>query len=233
MRISSWAHGVPDNTGSRLPWRRCLVAGRVLYLFRHHIKHLQPHSVLLGYVSGGRAGRPQAVDIEIQAREIIFHKNNLNNIMADYTGQPFEKVCRRLCRWGMAVSPAPWQPELPHTDVRPASTRVDELSRTITWSLHGLRGAAVVCMRAACKLIISLRQPWLTFRARRNGAAPHLRQCRCSRAHRQQLLSMRPSKQSLPALRALGPPGACRHVHAFVWSGGTGWERSPTRPCGQ
>lgn len=35
----------------------------------------------------------QAVDIEIQAREIMYHKNNLNKIMADYTGQPFEKVC--------------------------------------------------------------------------------------------------------------------------------------------
>ncbi len=35
---------------------------------------------------------PQAVDIEIQAREIIYHKNNLNKIMANYTGQPFEKV---------------------------------------------------------------------------------------------------------------------------------------------
>lgn len=34
----------------------------------------------------------QAVDIEIQAREIMYHKNNLNQIMADYTGQPFEKV---------------------------------------------------------------------------------------------------------------------------------------------
>lgn len=35
---------------------------------------------------------PQAVDIEIQAREIMYHKNNLNKIMADYTGQAFEKV---------------------------------------------------------------------------------------------------------------------------------------------
>ena len=32
------------------------------------------------------------MDIEIQAREIMYHKNNLNQIMADYTGQPFEKV---------------------------------------------------------------------------------------------------------------------------------------------
>lgn len=39
---------------------------------------------------GGASG--QAVDIEIQAREIMYHKNNLNKIMADYTGQPFEKL---------------------------------------------------------------------------------------------------------------------------------------------
>lgn len=34
----------------------------------------------------------QAVDVEIQAREIIYHKTNLNNIMSAYTGQPFDKV---------------------------------------------------------------------------------------------------------------------------------------------
>lgn len=39
---------------------------------------------------GGASG--QAVDIEIQAREIMFHKANINRIMADYTGQPIEKV---------------------------------------------------------------------------------------------------------------------------------------------
>ena len=39
---------------------------------------------------GGASG--QAVDIEIQAREIMYHKRNLNQIMADYTGNPYEKV---------------------------------------------------------------------------------------------------------------------------------------------
>ena len=39
---------------------------------------------------GGCSG--QAVDIEIQAREIMYHKANINRIMADYTGQPISKV---------------------------------------------------------------------------------------------------------------------------------------------
>jgi len=39
---------------------------------------------------GGASG--QAVDIEIQAREIMHHKANLNRIMADYCGQPIEKI---------------------------------------------------------------------------------------------------------------------------------------------
>lgn len=40
---------------------------------------------------GGASG--QAVDIEIQAKEIMYHKANLNGIMSDYTGQPIDKVC--------------------------------------------------------------------------------------------------------------------------------------------
>jgi len=39
---------------------------------------------------GGASG--QAVDIEIQAKEIMYHKANLNGIMAGYTGQPIEKI---------------------------------------------------------------------------------------------------------------------------------------------
>lgn len=39
---------------------------------------------------GGASG--QAVDIEIQAKEIMYHKANLNGIMAGYTGQPIDKV---------------------------------------------------------------------------------------------------------------------------------------------
>ena len=36
----------------------------------------------------------QAVDIEIQAKEIMYHKANLNRIMSECTGQPIEKVAR-------------------------------------------------------------------------------------------------------------------------------------------
>ncbi|XRB08695.1 ATP-dependent Clp protease proteolytic subunit [Pycnococcus provasolii] len=39
---------------------------------------------------GGAQG--QAVDLEIQAKEIMFHKSNLNKIMSEYTGQPVDKV---------------------------------------------------------------------------------------------------------------------------------------------
>jgi len=39
---------------------------------------------------GGARG--QAVDIEIQAKEILYHKQQLNELMAHHTGQPFEKI---------------------------------------------------------------------------------------------------------------------------------------------
>ena len=40
----------------------------------------------------------QAVDIEIQAKEIMFHKANLNRIMAECTGQPVEQARAPLGR---------------------------------------------------------------------------------------------------------------------------------------
>jgi ATP-dependent Clp protease protease subunit len=39
---------------------------------------------------GGAQG--QAVDIEIQAKEILYHKQKLNELLAHHTGQPFEKI---------------------------------------------------------------------------------------------------------------------------------------------
>jgi ATP-dependent Clp protease protease subunit len=39
---------------------------------------------------GGAQG--QAVDIEIQAREILYHKRILNEILAENTGQPLERI---------------------------------------------------------------------------------------------------------------------------------------------
>lgn len=39
---------------------------------------------------GGAQG--QAVDIEIQAKEILYHKRTLNQILAENTGQPLERI---------------------------------------------------------------------------------------------------------------------------------------------
>jgi ATP-dependent Clp protease protease subunit len=39
---------------------------------------------------GGAQG--QAVDIEIQAKEILYHKRTLNQLLAQHTGQPIEKI---------------------------------------------------------------------------------------------------------------------------------------------
>ncbi len=52
-----------------------------------------PHSrIMIHQPLGGAQG--QAADIEIQAREILFHKQNLNRWLADHTGQPLEKIER-------------------------------------------------------------------------------------------------------------------------------------------
>jgi ATP-dependent Clp protease protease subunit len=39
---------------------------------------------------GGARG--QAVDIEIQAKEILYHKRTLNKLLSEHTGQPLEKI---------------------------------------------------------------------------------------------------------------------------------------------
>jgi ATP-dependent Clp protease, protease subunit len=39
---------------------------------------------------GGAQG--QAVDIEIQAKEILYHKKTLNGLLASHTGQPLERI---------------------------------------------------------------------------------------------------------------------------------------------
>src|SRR6184192_1148298 len=46
--------------------------------------------VMVHQPSGGAQG--QATDIEIQAREILKLRENLNHIMAERTGQPLEKI---------------------------------------------------------------------------------------------------------------------------------------------
>jgi ATP-dependent Clp protease protease subunit len=40
----------------------------------------------------------QATDVEIHAREILDAKSRLNNILANHTGQPLEKISRDLDR---------------------------------------------------------------------------------------------------------------------------------------
>jgi ATP-dependent Clp protease protease subunit len=39
---------------------------------------------------GGAQG--QAVDIEIQAKEILYHKNTLNQLLAEHTDQPLDQI---------------------------------------------------------------------------------------------------------------------------------------------
>jgi ATP-dependent Clp protease protease subunit len=39
---------------------------------------------------GGAQG--QAVDIEIQAKEILYHKRKLNELLAQHTGQPLDRI---------------------------------------------------------------------------------------------------------------------------------------------
>jgi ATP-dependent Clp protease, protease subunit len=50
-----------------------------------------PHSrIMIHQPLGGAQG--QAVDIEIQAKEILYHKRKLNELLASHTGQPFERI---------------------------------------------------------------------------------------------------------------------------------------------
>jgi ATP-dependent Clp protease protease subunit len=50
-----------------------------------------PHSrIMIHQPLGGAQG--QATDIEIQAREILYLKEQLNNYMAEHTGQPLERI---------------------------------------------------------------------------------------------------------------------------------------------
>eukprot|EP00879_Flechtneria_rotunda_P001985 GHRR01002160.1.p1 GENE.GHRR01002160.1~~GHRR01002160.1.p1 ORF type:complete len:370 (+),score=138.47 GHRR01002160.1:161-1270(+) len=54
-------------------------------------RYSMPNSrIMIHQPLGGASG--QAVDIEIQAKEIMYHKANLNRITADYTGQPLAKI---------------------------------------------------------------------------------------------------------------------------------------------
>ncbi len=62
--------------------------------------------IMIHQPSGGAQG--QAVDIEIQAREILYLKDRLNGLLAHHTGQPIEKIVADMERdfW---MSPAQTQ----------------------------------------------------------------------------------------------------------------------------
>jgi ATP-dependent Clp protease, protease subunit len=50
-----------------------------------------PHSrIMIHQPSGGAQG--QAVDIEIQAKEILYIKSHLNDLLSDHTGQPLARI---------------------------------------------------------------------------------------------------------------------------------------------
>lgn len=50
-----------------------------------------PHSrIMIHQPLGGAQG--QATDIEIQAREILYHKRRLNDLLAEHTSQPLERI---------------------------------------------------------------------------------------------------------------------------------------------
>lgn len=53
-----------------------------------------PHSRIMIHQPLGGTGRQQATDIEIEAREIIRMRHQLNGMLADRTGQPLEKIER-------------------------------------------------------------------------------------------------------------------------------------------
>jgi ATP-dependent Clp protease protease subunit len=54
-------------------------------------RYALPYSrIMIHQPAGGAEGR--ATDIEIQAKEILDLKEILNNILADHTGQPLEKI---------------------------------------------------------------------------------------------------------------------------------------------
>jgi ATP-dependent Clp protease protease subunit len=59
----------------------------------HGKRFVLPHSrVLIHQPHGGASG--QAVDIEIQAKEIIRMRETLDQLLAYHTGQPVDKVAR-------------------------------------------------------------------------------------------------------------------------------------------
>ena len=102
--------GAGAKVGPFLPaWEQAVLG--VLALHRNYSHHLSCvfscRYPFLSYVQGKRRSLPnarimihqplggaqgQAADIEIQAKEILFIRAMLNSYMADYTGQPADKI---------------------------------------------------------------------------------------------------------------------------------------------
>ena len=60
-------------------------------------RYALPHArVMIHQPHGGAQG--QASDIEIQAREILYMRERLNQILAETTGQPLEKISKDVER---------------------------------------------------------------------------------------------------------------------------------------
>jgi len=53
-------------------------------------KRMSLPSARITPTAGGAQG--QAVDIEIQAKEILYHKRQLNELLAHHTGKPLERL---------------------------------------------------------------------------------------------------------------------------------------------
>ena len=70
----------------------------------HGKRFALPHArILIHQPHGGAAG--QAVDIEIQAKEIIRMRNLLEEILAHHTGQPLERIARDTDRDFIMTAP--------------------------------------------------------------------------------------------------------------------------------
>ncbi len=84
-------------------------------------------------------GGAQAVDIEIQAKEIMYHKANLNRIMAECTSQPIEQARPALLPPGLP--PRPSARARPSSRRAPPSGALAEGSKgALWWKPEGLVG---------------------------------------------------------------------------------------------
>jgi ATP-dependent Clp protease protease subunit len=57
-------------------------------------RYCLPHARLLIHQLSGCIPMAQGTDIEIHAREMLRRKRELNEVMAQHTGQPYEKIDR-------------------------------------------------------------------------------------------------------------------------------------------